>query len=226
MRHASLLGGAVVLVLVVAIGNGCGIRGYHWAGGTGDVTHAIEPGARVVFPNAKKEVPYAVQSYGSRVAVARTARFKGECDDSLWARVYNPKRLEIHGCYAVTGITVDATRGRAKDGCRHESDGDGHCFLKLAPGQEQFLNAKNLANEEGNLVFEPMCQYRVTQKDAMQVCKNWKQAITLPPVGSRVRITGVFVTDTQHGHNELHNAYSATDRWQRDSLLPVLADLH
>ena len=138
------------------------------------------------------------------VTASSQRRFKGECDDSLWDHVYNHQRLEIHRCVAVTGTFVDATAGRAKDGCRHESDGDGHCFLKLAPGQEQFLNAKNMQNEEGNLVFEPMCQYRVTQKDAMQVCKNWKQDIALPPLGSRVRITGVFVTDLQHGHQELH----------------------
>src|SRR2546429_7479220 len=92
------------------------------------------------------------------VAVGTSARFKGECDDSLWARVYNPKRLEIHGCYAVTGTFVDATRGRAKDGCRHEADGDSHCWLKLGPGQEQFINAENIKNQDGNLVFEPMCQ--------------------------------------------------------------------
>src|SRR5437016_835228 len=130
--------------------------------------------------------------------------FKGECDDALWSKVYNPKRLEIHRCVAVTGTFVDATAGRAKDGCRHEADGDSHCWLKLGPGQEQFINAENIKNQDGNLVFEPMCQWRVTQKDAMQVCKNWKQAIALPVIGSRVRITGVFVTDTQHGHNELH----------------------
>src|SRR5437660_419165 len=113
------------------------------------------------------------------LAVAVTAssqrRFNGECDDALWDHVYNHQRLEIHRCVAVTGTFVDATRGRAKDGCRHEADGDSHCWLKLGPGQEQFINAENIKNQDGNLVFEPMCQWRVTQKDAMAVCKGWKQ---------------------------------------------------
>jgi len=204
MRDIARFMCTVLLILALAVGNGCGIRGYHWAGGTGDVTHAIESGARVVFPNAQKDVRFAEQRRSSVVAVARTARFKGECDDSLWAHTYNHQRLQIHRCVAVTGLMVDATRGRAKDGCRHEADGDAHCWMRLYPGQEQFLNGKNLENQEGNLVFEPMCVYRVTQADAMQACKNWKQGIALPPIGSRVRITGVFVTDTQHGHNEIH----------------------
>jgi len=125
MRHASLLGLGVVLFLS-GQAVGCGIRGYHWAGGTGDVTHAIEPGARVVFPNAKKEVPYAgsaktesvyMMGRGAPSGPNRTSanlkRFKGECDDSLWDHVYNHQRLEIHRCVAVTGTFVDATAGRA-----------------------------------------------------------------------------------------------------------------
>jgi hypothetical protein len=49
-----------------------------------------------------------------------------------------------------------------------------------------------------------MCRYRVTQADAQAVCRNWKQKLIIPLVGSHVRITGAFVTDLQHGHNEIH----------------------
>lgn len=127
------------------------------------------------------------------------------CDPSIWVHVYHPKRLVvIKLCAMVTGTIVDASKGRHRDGARHEADGDGHFFLKLDAGQEEFLNAKNLSNEDGNLVFEPVCMYRVTQKDAVDACKNYKQDIVVPPVGTHVRMTGSHVLDTQHGHKEIH----------------------
>jgi len=50
-RLADFLMGMLVGVILASAAYGCGIRGYHFAGGTGDVTHAIEPGARVIMPN-------------------------------------------------------------------------------------------------------------------------------------------------------------------------------
>jgi hypothetical protein len=127
------------------------------------------------------------------------------CDDTLWSHVYHSPRLQVHqACAVVTGVIVDASRGKNRDGCRHEADGDGHCFLKLDAGQEKFLNAKNLSNENGMLVFEPMCRYRVKQKDAQEACKNYHQPLLLPAVGTHVKLTGSFVTDLEHGHNEIH----------------------
>lgn len=129
----------------------------------------------------------------------------GGCDETLFKHLYNSDRLHIQQrCATVTGTIIDASHGKNKDGCRHEADGDGHCFLKLDAGQDKFINAKNIANEDGALVFEPMCRYRVTQEDAKAVCKNWKQKIMLPSVGSHVRATGVWVLDAEHGHMELH----------------------
>ena len=127
------------------------------------------------------------------------------CDESLWGHVYHRQRLLVNErCVSVTGTLVDATDGKVKDGCRHEADGDGHCWLHLDAGQEQFLNEKNISNQGGNLVIEPMCRYTVTQADAKSACKNWRQWLILPPISTHVRITGAFVTDTQHGHNEVH----------------------
>jgi hypothetical protein len=121
------------------------------------------------------------------------------CDESLWKHVYNPERLIVKAkCAAVTGTIVDATHGKRKDGVRKEADGDTHGWLKLDRGQEQYLNDGNRKAEGGNLVFEIVCQFRVTQKDAVNACKNFKSAVTLPPVGSHVRITGTFVQDTNH----------------------------
>lgn len=124
-----------------------------------------------------------------------------------WRHVYHPQRLAvITPCTSVTGTIVDASKGRTKDGSRHEGDGDGHFFLKLDAGQEQFLNAKNLSNEDGNLVFEPVCLFRVKQQDAITVCAHYSQApaLVIPSIGSHVRISGAHVLDTQHGHNEIH----------------------
>ena len=131
------------------------------------------------------------------------------CDKTLAKHVYNPQRLVTKApCVTLTGVIVDASHGKNKDGCRHEADGDGHCWLKLDSGQERFINDENRKNQDGNLVFEPMCRYRVTQKDALAACKGWKQPLVLPPVGSHVKVTGVWVLDHQHGHLELHPASS------------------
>lgn len=128
------------------------------------------------------------------------------CKDSLWRHVYHPDRLQVHKmCASVTGTIVDATRGKRKQGVRREADGDCHGWLKLDPGQEQYLNAGNLSDEDGNLVFEIVCMFPVTQKDAVSACRKYKNKIVLPPVGSHVRMTGSWVQDDNHARwNEIH----------------------
>lgn len=121
------------------------------------------------------------------------------CTDALWKHVYNPERLIVKKrCASVTGTIVDATHGKHKNGVRHEADGDTHGWLRLDPGQGKYLNAGNRSDEGGNLVFEIVCYYRVTQKDAIDACKGFKNAVKLPPVGTHVRITGSWVQDTNH----------------------------
>src|SRR6266403_1505543 len=83
----------------------------------------------------------------------------GGCDESLWARTYNPQRLKIISrCMTVTGIILDATHGKRKDGQRHEADSDNHGFLKLDAGQENLLLPGNIEAEDGAMVFECVCQ--------------------------------------------------------------------
>lgn len=138
-------------------------------------------------------------------AVGQNVTAKAPCDESLWQHVYHVKRLVVHQpCISVTGVLVDASHGRNKDGCRHETDADCHTWLKLDKGQESLLNAKNRQNEGGNLVIEPICRYKVTQADAIEVCKDWTQNLVLPPPGTHVRVTGAYVFDAQHGHMEIH----------------------
>jgi hypothetical protein len=88
---------------------------------------------------------------------------------------------------------------------RHEGDGDTHGWLKVDPQFANLLNAGNASNEGGNLVFELVCHFKVTQTDAKPSCVGFKDTTTIPPVGSHVAITGSFVQDTNHAKwNEIH----------------------
>ena len=134
------------------------------------------------------------------------------CDDSLWNHVYHSFRLIVHQqCITVTGTIVDASAGREPDGVRHEADGDTHGWLKPDPQFQNLLNAGNQKDEGGNLVFEIICRFPVTQADAKAACANYTDKVTLPPMGSHVRILGVYVQDTFHGQwMEIHPVTSIT----------------
>jgi hypothetical protein len=134
------------------------------------------------------------------------------CDASLWKHVYNPTRLiKKQACTTVTGTIVDATNGKRTDGVRHEADGDTHGWLKLDPEFEKLLNAGNKSKEGGNMVFEVICKFPVTQADAVAACKSLKSKITIPAVGSHVAITGTLVLETKHAKwMEIHPVSSIT----------------
>jgi hypothetical protein len=122
-----------------------------------------------------------------------------QCDPSLWNHVYHPLRLIVkQQCIAVTGTIVDATAGKKSDGVRHEADGDTHGWLKLDAEFENLLNAGNIIDEGGNLVFEIVCRFPVSQQDAKAACANYTDQVSLPPVGSHVQIVGTLVQDTFH----------------------------
>lgn len=135
-----------------------------------------------------------------------------QCDDTLWNHVYHSQRLVVkQPCLVVTGTVVDATNGKEPDGVRHEPDGDTHGWLKVDPGFEDLLNAGNLNNEGGNLVFEIVCRFPVTQPDAKAGCTNFSSNIQIPPVGSHVQIVGSYVRDTYHAKwMEIHPVTSIT----------------
>ena len=196
-RFNSLWGCSVIILGLFCLG--CGIRGYHWASygpgdtSAGDITHAMEPGARVVVPNTLPDPP---------------AEDTGGCDKAIWAHVYHPNRLKvIQQCMTVTGVIVDATHGKRKDGQRHEADSDNHGWLKLDPDFQSLLISGNNAAEDGNMVFECVCQYGTPkQADAKPACKGFKSSVKIPPVGSHVAITGSLVEDEDHQpiHREIH----------------------
>jgi hypothetical protein len=134
------------------------------------------------------------------------------CDPTLWDHVYHPQRLVVkQACISVTGTIVDATAGKSHDGVRHEADGDTHGWLQLDPQFQNLLNAGNQSNEGGNLVFEIVCKFPVTQADAKLSCANFKDTLVIPPINSRVQITGTYVQDTNHAQwMEIHPVSTIT----------------
>jgi uncharacterized protein YraI len=137
----------------------------------------------------------------------------GQCDASLWDHVYNPQRLFVkQQCIVVTGTIVDATGGREPDGVRHEADGDTHGWLSVDAQFKNLLDAGNISAEGGNLVFEVVCKFHVTQADAVAACPpTYLNQVQIPPVGSHVQIVGAYVQDTNHSKwMEIHPVTSIT----------------
>jgi hypothetical protein len=137
------------------------------------------------------------------------------CDPTISDHVYHPNRLIVkQECIEVTGTIVDATAKQSThhaDGTRHEKDGDTHGWLKVDPEFENLLNTGNKSDEDGNLVFEIICKFPVTQADAKAACQGYTDHVTLPPVGSHVRIVGRYVQDTFHAKwMEIHPVTSIT----------------
>jgi hypothetical protein len=132
------------------------------------------------------------------------------CGKTIPGHVYKPERLKIYSnCIAVTGTIVDATAPQSThrtDGVRKEGDGDTHGWLKLDREWKGLLNTGNMTDEDGNLVFEIVCFFSVSQTNAKKSCpKSYQNQITLPPVGSRVEMRGAFVRDENHQHwMEIH----------------------
>ena len=128
------------------------------------------------------------------------------CGDGRWQHVYHPTRLIVkQDCLTVTGTIMDATAGRQADGMRHEPDGDTHGWLQVDPPFASLINMGNTSDMGGNLVFEIVCHYSVTQTDAKPACAGFTDHTTIPRVGSHVAITGTFVTEKNHAKwNEIH----------------------
>ncbi len=131
------------------------------------------------------------------------------CGDGLWEHLYHPSRLIVlQDCVTVTGVIVDATASQSHhqaDGVRHEGDGDTHGWLKVDPQFAGAINAGNTSDEGGNLVFELVCHYTVTQTDAKPACAGFADHTTIPATGTHVAITGTFVREKNHRHwNEIH----------------------
>jgi hypothetical protein len=109
-------------------------------------------------------------------------------------------------CISLTGTILDATTGKRSDGVRKEADGDTHGWLKVDPQFTNLLNAGNMSDEGGNLVYEIVCKFKVSQPDAKEACPiTYQTPVQLLAVGSHVQIVGSYVQDTNHAQwMEIH----------------------
>ena len=118
----------------------------------------------------------------------------GNCDASLWSHVYLPERLRvIEACAAVDGRVVSV---------RRESEGDVH--IAVDPDDKGVLNLVNFLHGHGNLVTEVICGTVLDHGYAKTACTGFRQQVTIPTVGDRVRVIGTYVTDSESGWNEIH----------------------
>ena len=104
-------------------------------------------------------------------------------------------------CTSVTGHISDVYG---------EPDGDTHIRLTLDTEYNYMLNADNYSDEYGCLVCEPICVNAITQSDAVAPCAGLTNTVFIPAVGEYVKITGNYVTDNDHGWNEIHPVSSIT----------------
>lgn len=168
-------------------------------------TDTVPPSARTAPPAASLTAPptsAVPASSGPAFAIAAAPASLCAGRDSH-DHVYNPDRLQvIDPCKTATG-TVMFTR--------READGDWHVGLSLDPGQESLLNAKNISDEQGDLVVEIICALPITQADAVSACANYSNAIAVPAIGARISVTGPYVLDTDHGWKEIHPVWAWID---------------
>jgi hypothetical protein len=130
-------------------------------------------------------------SWGGR---GQTTTTPSACDDTLWEHVYHPQRLRVlESCRTVEGTIISI---------RKEEDGDMH--IRMDVEDKSLLNERNLTGQHGDLVIEPVCVNQVTQADAVAACGGFTSALPIPRVGERVRVTGAYITDREHGWNEIH----------------------
>ena len=148
--------------------------------------------------SSRKNAPNQSQDLPGKSGTPGSATARG-CGEGLWKHVYKPQRLLIlRDCTTVTGVIVDVTSGpRTPDGHTHAADGDADGWLKLDPPFASLLDRGNAALKSGNLVFEVVCRYPVSDRSAIEACAGFHNQATIPPVGTHVAVTGSLVRDTQ-----------------------------
>jgi hypothetical protein len=124
------------------------------------------------------------------------AAVRPTCDKSLWQHVFLPTRLRIlNPCITATGIIKSI---------HVENDGDFH--IKLLADNGSLINQANIKFENGDLVLEVICQNPVSRSEVGSACDNFNHpALSIPPVGSHVAVTGSYVLDTRNNNwAEIH----------------------
>jgi hypothetical protein len=190
--HGSRLG-SVLLAVLVLVGAFYVARQQGWL--------QLGHNGRLTLPHIALGKPPTTAQAPSKVPA-------GHCDPVLMRHVYHPQRLKVlAGCKTVTGV-IDLIR-------LPEPDGDTHVNIKLDPGQEGLTHRRgvtpgssadytNTRFQRGDLVTEAICQHQVLQPDAISACRGFHDPIAIPPIGTHVAVTGVYVLDQDHGWTELH----------------------
>ncbi len=158
--------------------------------------------ARVTTGPAPPSTPATASGAASARPGASRSGTRGGCDVALWRHVYHAYRLHvISSCRTVTG-TVEDVRG--------EPDGDTHILLKPYPRYAGLVNAGNTEREHGDLVLEVICAGSVSQADAVTACHGVTPRVRSASPGDRIRVTGSYVLDADHGWMEIHPASRIT----------------
>jgi hypothetical protein len=186
--------GTLLLVALILIGLGFIAKDQGWV--------RISPGGKITILHITLGKPPVTAVQAPPKATA------GHCNQALWAHVWSPQRLEVLApCRTVTGV-IDLIR-------LPEPDGDDHINIRLDPGQQRLIHRPgvqpgspedytNTRLQHGDLVTEAICQHRVIQPDATSACAGLHGTIRIPPVGTHVEVTGVYVFDKDHGWTEIH----------------------
>jgi len=110
--------------------------------------------------------------------------------------VWGPDRLVmISPCRTATGVVTDM---------HTNEDGDFDIRLAVDPPYADLPNAQNVAQLNGHLQLEAICQAPILATDAQQACGSYRGSLVLPSVGQHISATGPYVLDTNHGWTELH----------------------
>ena len=108
-------------------------------------------------------------------------------------------KWRLSACQSVSGTVEKVIQ---------EADGDVHIRLMVDQGFETLLNQANYDYQYGTLVLEVVCAYPATQADAVSACSGYTNTITLPSVNENISVWGQYVTDLDHGWNEIHPVFS------------------
>ena len=154
------------------------------------------------------------RTLANNIVVPDDTPFKSnECDGSLDKFVPNPfikaigsTRFLVQDCVTVVGKVI----------WTHyiNTDGDANFNVKLDSKYNSLLTpANNSPTFKGAIHVEVVCQGHNNSKDPIKVnqCKNPKYdgpKFRLPPVGTRVEVTGRYLLDVNEGgHAEIHPVY-------------------
>jgi hypothetical protein len=193
--------GTLLLAAVLVVGLGYAAKTQGWI--------RVGPGGRITVPAITPAKPPA-----TTIVQAAPRVPAGRCDPTLQQHVWRPQRLKVlAACMTVTGV-IDLIR-------LPELDGDEHINIRLDAPYQRLIHRPgvppgssndyaNMRFQHGDLVTEAVCQHRALQPDAVSACAGFHGSIQIPPIGTRIRVTGVYVFDAEHGWTELHPISSIT----------------